>query len=74
MPWKNYVLEVVFRTLRLQSLVGLLLVIFWAICGWLLGCYLHIGWGTVGYGIGFPAGFIISSIFTWIIFGRKKTH
>jgi hypothetical protein len=74
LPWKYFVLGVFFGGMRLQSLVGLLMIIFWVVCGLMLGRYLHMHWGIIGYCIGFLGGFIISSIFTWAIFGKRKSN
>jgi hypothetical protein len=71
-PWKYFVLSVFFGCMRLQSLVGLLMIIFWVVCGLMLGRYLHMQWGIIGYCIGFVGGFTISSIPTWAIFGKRK--
>ena len=61
-----------FQAMALKSLTALLLIIFWVVCGLLLGHYLYVHWGLAGYGIGFPFGSIMSSAIVWLIFGRKQ--
>jgi hypothetical protein len=74
LPWKSFVLGVFLGGMRLQSLSGLLMIIFWVVCGYIVGRYLHVHWRIMGYFIGFPVGFITSSIFTWAIFGKGRKN
>jgi hypothetical protein len=70
MPWKYYVFETCFRAMGLHSLLALLSVIFWFVCGTESGRHLYAHWGSIGFILGLLSGFIVSSVFTWVLSGK----